>query len=90
MLTILGNLKKIEIVQLTEAFIFFPFLKIYLVEREREKAQAGGAEGERERISSRLYAELIAMEGLHFTTLRLGPELKSRVGCSTYCTTQAP
>jgi len=41
-------------------FILFYFFKIYLFEREPARAcmQRGGAEGERERIPSRLPAEL--------------------------------
>ena len=49
-----------------------------------------GAEGEREKISSRLHTHVEPDTGLNLMTLRSQPELKPRVGHSTECTTQVP
>ena len=71
--------------------IFVLFFKIYLfiLEREKGRERAGG-EAEGERVSSRLCSQCRANEELDLMNLRIGPEPKPTVRCSTNCTTQEP
>ena len=62
---------------------------IYFIKRER--ARAGGAEGEEERaIPSKLQLSTEPDVGLNLTTMRSQPEPKPRVPPLTDCTIQAP
>ena len=72
---------------LYDLYIIF---KIYLFIRERESRHEW--EGKREREKKSQADSVLSTEpeaGLDLTTLRLGPEPKPRVKCSTDCAIQA-
>ena len=76
-----------------EAMSFFSEKCIYLFERGGERdwgVQRGKAEGEKERILSRLFAEGEPKKGHDPRTLRSPPKRKPSVRCSTYCTNRHP
>ena len=69
------------------AMVYFLKIFISLLKRDWERTGAGGTEGERERISTRLSTEHRAQCGAPLITLRSQPELKQRVRCLIDCTT---
>ena len=73
-------------------FLFYFIFKFIYFEKEREKAQVreGQREVETESQADSAVSAQSPMWGLNSRTVRPLPELRSRVGRLTNCTTQAP